>query len=174
MTPAVDCGLQPVPPIGLSPLYRRPSLEPSPSAGGAAHWPLTPIAPSLPLPGLPSPPPFPSGRCANGAPGLSLFHCPVSGPRGGGPRPSPVAGGVQVDTPALALEGGTPQARTGAPPPPEGGGNTTVKVSTPATVTWRSETDSPLRTLWDLTGSLILLPSGAHPNPQSGPWLPTV
>ena len=42
---------------------------------------------------------FPSGGCANGAPELSLFHCSVSGPHGGGRRPSPVIRCVQVVIP---------------------------------------------------------------------------
>ena len=49
-----------------------PSLGHCPSVGGGAHRPRT--APSLP---------FPSVGCANGAPGLSLFHCSVSSPHGG-------------------------------------------------------------------------------------------
>ena len=70
--------------------------------------------PSLPLPGLPltppTPPSFPSGGCANGAPGLSLFHCSVSGPHGGGPLPSPLVTRVQVDTPVPAVGDPSPTA----------------------------------------------------------------
>ena len=69
-------------------------LEPSPSVGGGAPRPLTPSCPPsacpypLPMPGLPippsTPPSPPSVSDANTAPGPFLFHCPVSGPHGGG------------------------------------------------------------------------------------------
>ena len=80
----MDCGLERAAPDGLSPLTLAfPSLRKRRRPSGP-H----PLAPSLPLPGLPSPPlhplPLPSGGCTNGAPGQSLFHCPVSGPHGGG------------------------------------------------------------------------------------------
>ena len=58
-----------------------------------AHRPLTPSCPPPPpaWPTLtsPTPPSVPSG----GGAGLSLCHCPVSGPHGGGHRPSPLARG---------------------------------------------------------------------------------
>ena len=79
-----------------------PSLEPFPSVGGGAHRPLTtmcPPSPCLAYPYLPTPPSSPLGGCANGAPGLSLFHCPVSGPHRGGQLPSPLARCAQMDTP---------------------------------------------------------------------------
>ena len=85
------------------------------SAAGGAYWPLATslalplnplppqaavpigLSPPLPLPGLPSPPhtPFHSlGRLRQWALALSLFHCSVSGPLGGGQRRSPLARGV--------------------------------------------------------------------------------
>ena len=70
-----------------------PFLEPSPSAGGDAHRPPTPSCPPSPClayPYFPTHPSFPLGGCANGAPGLSLFHCFVRGPHGGGALPSPL------------------------------------------------------------------------------------
>ena len=96
------CCQQRAVPIGLSPLTLALPLNPLPP-----HTTATPIAPPPPssalpppLPGLPSPPPhplpFPSGGCATAAPGLSLLHCPVSGPHGGRRRPSPLAKGVQA------------------------------------------------------------------------------
>ena len=42
---------------------------------------------------------FPLVGCANGAPGLSLFHCSVSGPRGGGQLSLPLARCVQAVIP---------------------------------------------------------------------------
>ena len=64
---------------------RCASLQPSPSRGGGAHRLLTTSCPPcLAHPYLPSHPSFPSVGCANGAPGLSLVHCSVSGPCGGG------------------------------------------------------------------------------------------
>ena len=65
---------------------------------------------------------------ARGPPG-AVFHCSVSGPRGGGQLPSPLAGGVQVDTPVPAVGGG----RRGAPASPtsegcsSGGGTRFIK-----------------------------------------------
>ena len=82
--------------------YRCPSLEPCPSAGSGAHRPLTtlcPRSPSLAYPYLPTHPSFPLGGGANGAPGLPLFHCSVSGPHRGGQRPSSLARCVPVGTP---------------------------------------------------------------------------
>ena len=78
--------------------YRCPSLAPSASISGA-HGPLNPLCPPplcLAYPHLCTRPCFPLGGCANGAPGLSLFHCSVSGPHGGGQLPSPLAGCVQA------------------------------------------------------------------------------
>ena len=83
------------------PLATYPCLffEPSPSAGGGAHRPLTPSCPPSPSLAYPHPPthplPFPREVVP---PGLSLSHCSVSGPHGGGQRPSPLATCVQVDT----------------------------------------------------------------------------
>ena len=42
--------------------------------------------------------PYPSVGCANGAAGLSLFHCSVSGPHRGGQLLSSLARCVQVGT----------------------------------------------------------------------------
>ena len=85
------------------------------SAIGHSHRRLTPSRPTLPLPGLsspsPTPPSIPPGGCANAAPGLSLSHCPVSGPHGEGHRPSPLARGVQAGTPRSA----SPAAAFGPP-----------------------------------------------------------
>ena len=64
-----------------------PSLGPFPSISGGAHRPLTalcPPSPSLARPSLSTSPSFPLVGCANTAPGLSLFHCSMSGPHGGG------------------------------------------------------------------------------------------
>ena len=61
-------------PIGLSPPRALPPPRP-------------------PYPHLPTHRSLPSGGRANGAPGPSLCHCPVSGPHGGGRRPSPLAMG---------------------------------------------------------------------------------
>ena len=61
------------------------SLDLSPSKGGGAHRPLTALCPSSPSLGylsLPTTPSFPLLGCAIGAPGLSLFHCFLSGPHG--------------------------------------------------------------------------------------------
>ena len=92
--------------------YPCPSLEPSPSVGAGAHRPpplqcppSPPSPPARPTLTSPTPPSLPSVGCATAAPGLSLCHCPVSGPHGGGRRPSPLAKGVQVDTPTPAVGG---------------------------------------------------------------------
>ena len=56
---------------------RSPSLGPFPSIGGGAHQPLTTLCPSsssLPNLSLYTSLSFPLVSCANGAPGLSLFH----------------------------------------------------------------------------------------------------
>ena len=98
------CCLQPAAPIGLLaywPLATYPCLffEPSPSASGGAHRPLTPSCPPSPSLAYPHPPthplPFPREVVP---PGLSLSHCSGSGPHGGGQLPSPLATCVQVDT----------------------------------------------------------------------------
>ena len=100
-------------PIGLSPLtLALPFLEPFPSIGSSAHRPLTtlrPPSPRLAYPYLPTHPSFPSVGCANGTPGLSLFHCSVLGPHRGGQLPSPLARYVPVDTPYRRW--GTPPQR---------------------------------------------------------------
>ena len=61
-----------------------PSLGPFPSVGGGAHRPLTTLCPSSPLAYLSLSTSLPFPLCANGTPGLSLFHCSVSGGGGGG------------------------------------------------------------------------------------------
>ena len=86
---------------------RCPSLGPSPSVGGGAHWPLTarcPSSSSLAYLSLSTSLSFPLVSCANGAPGLSPFHCSCVGP---GQQPSPLAGGVQ----AVIRRRGTPPQR---------------------------------------------------------------
>ena len=73
-----------------------PSLGPFPSEGGGAHRPLTalcPSSPSLACLSLSTSLSLPLGGCAKGAPGLSLCHCSVSGPHGGGQLPSLLARG---------------------------------------------------------------------------------
>ena len=88
---------QPAAPIGLSPLSAALSLTPSPpkvpvpiglSPPSARDLPVSPILTSLHPLLFPFRPPV---GCANGAPGLSRFHCSVSGPHGGGQWPSPLA-----------------------------------------------------------------------------------
>ena len=112
----VCCCLRPAAPIGRLPLTAALPLNPLPPQAAVPIG-LSPArALPLPLPGLPSPShtPFLSpGNCANGAPGLSLFHCSVSGPHGGGHRPLPLAGCVQVGTPIQAV-GGWVGGRVGA------------------------------------------------------------
>ena len=110
------CGLKLAAPVGLSPPTLALSLDPTSCVAGGAHQPLTPSCPPSPCPAfphLPTPPSVPLTRCANAAPGLSLLHCSVAGPHGGGQLPSPLAWGVQVDTPvppvgdpSLAVGGG--------------------------------------------------------------------
>ena len=85
------------------------SLDPFPSIGVGAHRALTtlcPPSPSLAYPDLCTHPSFPLVGCANGAPGLSLFHCPVSHPHRGGQLPSTLARSVQVDAPYRRGAGG--------------------------------------------------------------------
>ena len=100
-------------PLAASPC---PSLEPSPSAGGGAHRPLTPQVPSLSLslahPHLPTPPALPSVGCTHAAPGLSPFHCAVSRPHGRGQRPSP---GASQWTPPSRWRGAFPLLGPGRP-----------------------------------------------------------
>ena len=82
--------------------HRCPFLEPFPSAGCGAHRPLTNLCPPSPRLAYPDPPPYPSSPlvgCANGAPGLSLFHCSVSSPHRGGQLPLLLTRCVHVDTP---------------------------------------------------------------------------
>ena len=104
------CCLQLPAPIGLSPRTSALPLNPLPPQ---RRFPLAsrlpcPPSPSLAYPHPPyTPPSFPSGGCANGAPGPSLCHCSASGPRGGGQLPSPLATCVQADTPIPAAGRGT-------------------------------------------------------------------
>ena len=68
-------------------VIRCPSLGPSPSIGGGAHRLPTarcPPSSSLAYLSLSTSLSFILVGCANGAPGLSLFRCSVSGPHGGG------------------------------------------------------------------------------------------
>ena len=102
----VQKGADPPPPLVVSRSNKSPA---SPSVGGGAHRPPTPLCPPSPYlayPHPPTPPSFPLGGCANGAPGRSLFHCSVSDPHGGGQLPSPLARCVQVDTPDRRWGGG--------------------------------------------------------------------
>ena len=83
-----------------------PSLGPFPSVGSGAYRPLTalcPSSPSLAYPSLSTSLSFPLVGCANAAPGLSPFPCSVSGPHGGGHRPSPR--GCQDSKPPAQLQG---------------------------------------------------------------------
>ena len=68
-------------------------LEPLPSVAGGAHRPLTTESPCSPVLAYPYPPTHPSFPLVvkTKAPGLSLFHCSVSGPHRGGHLPSPLA-----------------------------------------------------------------------------------
>ena len=77
-------------------LLALPSLSPSlsfplafPSIGRGAHQPLTTPSLSIPLVG-----------CANGAPGLALFHFSALSPRRGRQMPSPLAKCVQAAIPS--------------------------------------------------------------------------
>ena len=87
-------GLQLAAPIGRSPLS-----APFPSIGSGAHRPLITLCPSSIYLSLSTSLSFPLARCANGAPGLSRFHCSVSGPHRGGQLPSLLARCIQVGTP---------------------------------------------------------------------------
>ena len=80
---------------------RRPSLGTFPSIGRGVqpHTTLCPSSSSLPNHSLSTSLSFPLVRCANGAPGLSLFHFFVSSPHRGGQMPSPLAGCVQAVIP---------------------------------------------------------------------------
>ena len=88
----VCCCLQLLAPIGRSPLPTAFPLHPLPPYAAMLIG-LSPCA--LPLPPwrilLSTHPSFPLVSCANTAPGLSLFHCSVSGPHRGGQPPSPLA-----------------------------------------------------------------------------------
>ena len=98
-------GLQLVAPIGRSPLPALPLDSFTP-------WAVVPIGlspPSLAYLSVSTSLSFPLVGCANGGPGLSLFHCSVSGPHGGGQLPSLLARCVQVDTPYRRW--GTPPQR---------------------------------------------------------------
>ena len=93
-----------------------PSLGPFPSVGGGAHRPLTtlcPSSPSLTYLSLSTSLPFPLGGCTHGAPGLSLFHCSVSGPHRGGQLPLPLARCVSLGTPIPAVGNPSPTAAFG-------------------------------------------------------------
>ena len=96
------CCLQLAAPIGLSPLTAALHLKPLPPQAAA------PIGLSPPC--APAPPSFPSGGSANGAPGLSLFHCSVPRLHGGGQTPSPLARCVQADNPTPAVGDPSPTA----------------------------------------------------------------
>ena len=66
--------------------YACPFLKFSPSVGGGTHRPLPTECPPSPWLGyrcLPTHRSFPLVGCANGASGLSLFHCPMLGPHRG-------------------------------------------------------------------------------------------
>ena len=86
MTPG--CILQLAAPIGLSPLTLAPSLNPFPPqwCPPAPHHLCPPSAYLVDL-YLPTHPSFLLVACGNGAPGLSPFHCSLSGPHSGGQRP---------------------------------------------------------------------------------------
>ena len=88
----------------LSPLSPQVAAPISPSPPGAPPLLPWPILTSLTHPS------FPLGGCANGAPGLSLFHCSVSSPHGGGQLRLPLARCVQADTPIPALGDSSPTA----------------------------------------------------------------
>ena len=114
----VCCGLQLAAPNGRSPLTAPPldPLPPSAVVPIGLSPPSCPPSPSLAYRSLSTSLSFPSGGCASGAPRLSLFHCSVSGPHGGGQLPLPLARCLQVGTPLpwdmVVLE---PASRTGAP-----------------------------------------------------------
>ena len=83
------------------------SFPPSAAAPIGPSPPCAPPRPTWPILPYPNSPPFPMGGCANGASGLSLFHCFAPGPHEGGRPPSPLTRCVRVHT---------PNRRWGAPP----------------------------------------------------------
>ena len=95
-------------PISLSPLTPCPSLEPSPSAGGGLHRPLTPSCPSLPLclayPHLPHTPFRSLGRWCQG--------------NGGGGGWGAASGGRRLRDASSAPRVRGPRAAAPSPPPP--------------------------------------------------------
>ena len=79
-----------------------PSLGPFPSIGGGAHQPLTTLCPSsssLLNFSVSTSLCFPLVSCANGARGLSLFQCSLSGPQRGGQLPLLLARCIQAVIP---------------------------------------------------------------------------
>ena len=104
-------GLQLVAPSGRSPLTALP-LNPFPPQAVVPIGlspPLCPSSPSLAYLSLSTSLSFPSGGCANGDPGLSLFHCSVSGPHRGGQLPLPLAGSKRAPN----TSGGEPLPNSG-------------------------------------------------------------
>ena len=108
------CCLEPAAPIGLSPLPLALALNPlPPQAAAPIGLPPPRALPPSACPIFPPPPTPPSlapGVCPNEAPGLSLCHCSVSGPHGGGQLPSALPQCVQADTPVPAVGGPSPTA----------------------------------------------------------------
>jgi len=88
--------------VGLSPLTLAPLPPEAATPTGLFPAPCVPPLPAWPIRASLRSLPFPR-QCANAAPTLSLSHCPVSGPHGGGHRPSRLARGVQVGTPTPVM-----------------------------------------------------------------------
>lgn len=88
--------------MGLSPLTLAPLPPEAATPTGLFPAPCVPPLPAWPIRASLRSLPFPR-QCANAAPTLSLSHCPVSGPHGGGHRPSRLARGVQVGTPTPVM-----------------------------------------------------------------------
>ena len=74
---------------------------------------MCPPSPCLTYPNLPTPPSFPWGGCDNGAPGLSLFRCSVSGPHRGGQGPRRWPGPSKRTPPYRRWESPSPTAAFG-------------------------------------------------------------